>query len=309
MVPYQRARLLTLGLPRFGPLAMVAAVVLVAAGALDATLRLTSPQQVLTTPYGRTLFVGFELFLILVAVGGYIGLYLRPRLASELGEESSVGMDEDSTLVRLGASATGAAEDGGATLLMRRGDRLGAATPAKASGAAAGGDEPPLTPRAESLEERIRDWLRRQALLGGALLLCVALIVIFAGSLSPTPASTPITTNATATPFSGQQSVGGLTIQLGITPNISGVNTVTVAVKDAQGKPVSGATVTLAIASTDMDMGVAKPQVQPVASTPGSYSAQATISMAGHWQAAVNVTPPNTSTSVQATFTFSVGFN
>src|SRR5262249_2959499 len=48
--------------------------------------------------------------------------------------------------------------------------------------------EQPLSSRARSLEERIRDWLRREAVLGGAVLLCVALLGIFAGSLAPTVA-------------------------------------------------------------------------------------------------------------------------
>ena len=88
LAPRQRARLLSLGLPEFGAFALVAGVLFVIAGALNAKLHLSSVQQVLATTYGRTFIVELELFLIMVAVSAYLVLYLRPRLALELGNGS-----------------------------------------------------------------------------------------------------------------------------------------------------------------------------------------------------------------------------
>ena len=162
----------------------------------------------------------------------------------------------------------------------------------------------PLSPRARALEERLRDWLRREAFLGGVVLLCVALLGIFAGSLSP------------AAPTAGAATSGGLVVQtrqagpykvtLKVTPASFGSNTFTVSLKDAQGKPVDGAAVTITTIMLDMDMGPGSLQLQPQAALgPGVYTGDTDLTMAGHWQINVKIVPPGSTAPIVAPFKFS----
>ncbi len=301
----QRARMLALDLDAFGALALVGAAIFAVTGALNAKIRLGSIQDLLATTYGRTFIVEFELWLIMVAISAYLVLYLRPRLAMEVGDETRTtpASTAGSDLVEIGAGARSASGS------RKRGNSSTASEPPTPGHRAPEDNRNhPLSPHATSLEERIRDWLRRQALLGGAVLLCLALLGIFAGSLMSAAPGPVGSANATPTPFSGQHSIAGLDMRLTVTPDAFGPNTFTVAVKDISGKPVTDALVFVTITSTDMDMGVENPQLQPIAGTPGSYSAEANITMAGNWQAVVAVTAPGTKTSIQATFLFSAGY-
>ncbi|MGH2516565.1 MAG: copper resistance protein CopC, partial [Ktedonobacterales bacterium] len=63
-----RARVLALGLPEFGAVAIVCAVALAATGSLSTTIHLTGIEQFLTTAYGRILAVKIEFFLFMVAI-------------------------------------------------------------------------------------------------------------------------------------------------------------------------------------------------------------------------------------------------
>jgi copper transport protein len=162
----------------------------------------------------------------------------------------------------------------------------------------------PLSPRARALEERLRDWLRREALLGGAVLLCVALLGIFAGSLAP--AAPP----AQSAPSGGlvvqTRQAGPYKVTLKVTPASFGDNTFTVTLKDAQGKPVDGAAVTITTIMLDMDMGPASLQLKPQqALGSGVYTGNADLTMAGHWQINVKILPPSSNTPIIAPFKFS----
>jgi putative copper export protein len=318
--PRQRARVLALGLPEFDVVVIICATLLAATGALSATIRLTSIQQFLTTTYGRTLFVEIELFLILVAISAYHAFFLRPRLALELGSEAQPKAKTEAAVAPAAVKAAelqtvGAPGRAGASFaraakapIVAASNGAGRQTPPDSATSENNGT-PPLTPRAASLEERIRDWLRREALLGGAVLLCVTLLAVFAGSLSPAPPAASSTSPGTSSSFVSQpQKTGAYTARLTVSPDTFGKNTFTVALTDAQGKPVTGAAVTITLTSLDMDMGVANTQLQATANTPGSYSGQTDITMAGHWQVVVKVTPPSSSTPVTATFTFSATY-
>jgi hypothetical protein len=104
------------------------------------------------------------------------------------------------------------------------------------------------------------------------------------------------------------QQAGAYTAQLTVSPDTFGTNTFTVALKDAQGKPVTGAAVVISLTSLDMDMGVGNTQLPAVTNTPGSYSGQTDVTMAGHWQVVVKIIPPNSNTPVTTTFTFSATY-
>jgi copper transport protein len=319
--PRQRARVIALGLPEFGVVAIICATLLAATGSLNATIRLTSIQQFLTTTYGRTLFVKIELFLIMVAISVYHAFFLRPRLALEL-DAAAQAEAKAKAKAEVAPAATKAAELEAVGAQNRAGGGLARAQKAPSAAASNGGGRhtppdsapedngaPPLTPHAAGLEERIRDWLRREALLGGAVLLCVALLAVFAGSLSPAPPAASSSSPGTSAPYVSQpQKAGAYFAQLTVSPDTFGTNTFTVVLRDAQGKPVTGAAVVISLTALDMDMGVANTQLQAVANTPGSYSGQADITMAGHWQVVVKVIPPNSNNPVTATFTFSATY-
>jgi copper transport protein len=273
-----RATLLARGLPRFSALAVVTVLVLALTGSLNTTVHLTSITQFLTTTYGRTLAIKIELFLIMALISGYHAFRLRPRLVRALA------------LAAPPAERPVALAEGAARFATGRGT--------VANGVFAGGadaapprEDAPLSPATTSLADAMEDWLRREAALGAAILLCVALLGVFAGSLVPAT-TTQGAPAPVAQTFNQTQTVDGMTSTLVISPATFGSNTFTVTLVDASGKPVVGAGVELLTQSLDMDMGVQATQLQASA-TPGVYTGTADLTMAGHWSITVRVLPAN----------------
>ncbi len=167
-----RARVLARGLPAFSVLAITSAVILAATGPLVATVHMTSWQQFLTTPYGWTLAVKIECFLLMVAISTYHAFFLRPRLAHVLAP-SAPGVPGLARVEIASAAVSGKA----------------AATPglpAMPSPRPDDQDDVRDVGQMLDLAERMETWLLREAALGGAVLLCTALLtVVFAGTLAP----------------------------------------------------------------------------------------------------------------------------
>ncbi|HEV2457201.1 MAG TPA: CopD family protein, partial [Ktedonobacterales bacterium] len=304
--PQHRARVLALGLPEFGAAAIVSVVALTLTGSLNATIRLTSVQQLLTTTYGRTLAVKIELFLIMVAISAYHAFVLRPRLAAAL----TAAPEQVSTPAAPEAQATsalvGAAHrtSAGAAPIRR-----GAGYPnggAQAAGGHGSGPSGAAPARALMLQQRLSDWLHREAALAGGVLLCVALLAVFAGSLAPTTTAAPTTSTGA---FIQTQQVSGYAVTLKVTPDTFGTNTFTVTVRDAKGQPVQGAAVVLENTMLDMDMGTQTAQLHPIGTTArGSYSGQTDLTMEGHWQTVVKVLLPTVKQPLEVTFKYSASY-
>lgn len=301
LAPHIRARVLADGLPEFSAVAIVSVVVLAATGTLNTTIHLTSALQVITTAYGRTLFVKSELFLLMVGISAYHAFVLRPRLAVELehtARGAGVGATLDAALGEAAlvssASATGArnASHSAGSRPTRNADDGNGFTAKATSDSQMNGDVTALSARARQLSERIEDWLHREALLGVAVLACVALLAAFAGSLAA-PVGASGSGGATSAPGSGPytstQTVSNTAISLHVTPATFGTNTFTVHLTDTHGTAIRGATVLLQTTALDMNMGTQRVQLKPVASTAGSYSGQADLAMAGHWLVVVKV--------------------
>jgi len=340
----QRARVLALGLPEFGALALFAALLLAATGSLNTTFHLTSLSQFVTTTYGRTLFVKIELFLLMAAISAYHAFFLRPRLARELGAASADERRPHAAPPRTGAHGRGparrtptttrrtrpAAEGGALALAANTGapsvagrhsfsapqsvgavrDERHAPHMAAGDGAVSGVDdgaqEKAPAPMVTRLAQALEEWLQREALLGVGVLLCVALLGAFAGSLYSQPLP-PTAKSAGA--FVQTQTSGGYHVTLKVSPGIFGANTFTVTVTDGQGKPVSGAAVLIQASDLDMDMGTQSAQLKEIgASAPGAYAAQADLTMAGHWQITVKVLPPNSKHFVITNFKITVAY-
>jgi copper transport protein len=297
--PLGRARVLALGLPEFSAVAIVCAVTLAATGSLNTSIHLDSITQFLTTSYGRTLAIKIELFLVMVGISFYHAFILRPRLTRELNQMVTPSMSIP--------SATAVAREwlliGAASV---RGSGQQPADPVD-SAPHSGGGEADLPPHIGRLADKLRDWLRREAILAGAVLLCVALLALFAGSLTPTiPASAA---GASSGVYTQTQQSGGYSVALKVTPDAFGTNTFTVTLKDAKGSPVTGAAVVIEDTMLDMDMGTQTAQLKPVgASAPGEYSGQADLTMAGHWQVVVKVLLPNVKQPLSLTYKFSAGY-
>jgi copper transport protein len=283
----ERASALALarGVPAFSALAIVSAAFLSLTGSLNATVRLTSASQLITTTYGRILTVKVEIFLVMVAISAYHAFHLRPRLARALATAA--------------VSPRAAVIAGSAEQQRPQTDQPEA--PETASTVASGVDEP-LTPLAGALAARLTDWLRREALLGGGVLLCVALLGVFAGTLAPTQATAPVNTSA----YLQSQTISGYKITLQVAPAAFGSNTFTVTVTDAQGKPAREAGVLLLTDSLDMDMGEGSLQLKPT-SQPGVYSGVGDLTMSGHWRITVKVLPHGASDYLVATFALLAG--
>jgi putative copper export protein/methionine-rich copper-binding protein CopC len=292
-----RARVLALGLPEFGAVAILSAFLLAATGTLNTTIHLTSIDQFLTTAYGRTLFVKIELFLLMVGISAWHAFRVRPELAQTLARQdalTSVGSPVVATV-----SADGPITADAQWVTSGNGSKGGK------DGKDGKGGERLLRETAVKLE----DWLRREAMLGAAVLFCAALLGAFAGTLAAPPASggTPITPSG---PFLQTQQVGNYAITLNVVPAKFGDNTFTVTVKGNKGQPVTNAIVVVTTIDIDMDMGEESTQLKAVgADQPGVYSGPGVLTMGGHWQLVVKVVPPGAPQPVTASFKLLIGYS
>ncbi|MGZ3583580.1 MAG: copper resistance protein CopC, partial [Ktedonobacterales bacterium] len=247
----QRARVLALGLPEFSAIAIVGALILATTGSLSTTIHLTSITQFLTTSYGRTLAIKIELFLVMVAISAYHAFFLRPRLAQALTAKQ--GTIEATQPERQTVHAPVAQAE---AIASRRSAPAGAASPPTEQLAASGtqNGNSAASPHALDLADRLASWLRREAVLGVAVLACVALLGAFAGSLTPATSGAPAAPSSSGAIIQTQQ-VNGYAVTLKVTPAQFGTNTFTVTVKDASGQPVKNVSVLIETVMLDMDMG------------------------------------------------------
>lgn len=292
-----RARVLALGLPEFGAVAILSAFLLAATGTLNTTIHMTSIQQFLTTAYGRTLFVKIELFLLMVGISAWHAFHVRPQLAHELAEQGAMVSAGSPVAISVATTDGVALPD----------TRMASMAPMAPMAANSGGTGQKGDRSLRELAVRLEDWLRREAMLGAAVLLCAALLGAFAGTLVTPPASAG--TTAPTGPFLQTQQVGDHAITLSIVPAKFGTNTFTVTVKDSKGQPVSNAIVVVTTIMLDMDMGQESVALKPVgADQPGVYSGQSDLTMGGHWQLIVKVVPPGASQPLTPSFKLIVGY-
>lgn len=284
-----RARVLALGLPEFGAVAILSAVVLAATGTLNTTIHMTSIGQFLTTTYGRTLFVKIELFLLMVGISAWHAFRVRPQLTQALMEEGAMAPANSAVAVPMATVTHLEAPD---VRLVAYGGKNGN------NGAT----------RLRDMAVKLEDWLRREAMLGAAVLLCAALLGAFAGTLAAAPAGAQTQTTQSG-PFLQTQQAGNYAVTLNVVPAKFGTNTFTVTVKDSKGAPVTNAIVLVTLTDLDMDMGVESEALKPVgASQPGVYSGQGTLTMGGNWQVIVKVVPHGAPKPLTPSFKLTVGY-
>ena len=119
---------------------------------------------------------------------------------------------------------------------------------------------------------RLLGWLRLNPLLGAGVLMASSVMFYYPVPLGMAPAG----------PSSYIARGDGLTALVTLQPDRAGPNTVTVMLKDAQGRPVKQGTVVALTTMLDMVMGTGR---APLAETaPGVYRGPADLGMGGHWR-------------------------
>ncbi len=303
----QRARVLVHSLPTFGRVAITGGVCVLAVGYVNSTFQLVPWAEFLTTTYGRALAVMFELLIVLLAMVAYQSFVLRPRLVEALNaQDTAMTRDDRDYMSYLREPLHDASRATAGAAPADTGDKPG-------DGGSDAADETPaegeLVTRTRDLEERLRDWLRREALLGGALLLALVLVGIFAVSLLPNFTAATRGAGRSLGPYVSTETVQHYAVTMKISPDTFGTNTFTVTLKDDSGRPVSGARVMVAASSLDMDMGTQTVRLGQVGKgAPGSYTGQSELSMAGHWQAQVTIRVPDSRIPLTLDFQFSATY-
>ena len=302
----ERARSLVTVLPYYSPWALAGVVIMAVTGPLNATIELNSWEQLFATAYGRTLVVKVLLVGALLLTSAVHVLLLRPPLKKEVKKhayaegrlqahqathtpsptallvgqvhlsEEQQAHEADHPMQSQPPSSQIAAESSRAARLLAQQVRL-------------------RESRMEKRSRRLTRVLRWEPVLGVAVLICVGLLSVFGGTLSPTTAAQQAgPPTATAAPFhaTAKTKDGTLTVTLYINPNRAGPNGFLVRVADARtGAPVTNVGVSLYTTILDMDMGTDSVNLQPDGK--GHFSGTGDLVMGGNWQIRIQVRTPN----------------
>ncbi len=303
----ERARSLVTVIPYFSPLAIAGVLIMSITGPFSATFHLSSWLQFLTTAYGRALAVKILLVGSLFLTSAiHVGL-LRPRVKKEYKKYAYAVQrlkNLQATQTPVGAQfiapseKASTAEEGSS---INRGS-----TPQQATTTTSA--EPPRETRLIEQQVKLREGrlakktrrltsvLRWEPLLGVAVLVCVGLMNVFAGTLSPIATAAQQASNAKNQPFNAtvRTTDNKFTVTLNVNPNRFGTNVFTVTVVDnSTGKPTTNVGVALYTTMLDMDMGTDNVNLLPDGK--GHFSANGDLSMPGDWQIRIQVrTPDNT---------------
>ena len=253
----ERAHSLVTLIPYFSPLALAGVAIMAVTGPFSATIHLNSWVQLFTTAYGRALTVKILLVGALMTTSAIHVLLIRPRLKREY--------------YKYAYAIEGVTYNQARQVKLREG-------------------------RMTTLTRRLMGVLRWEPLLGVGVIVCVGLMNVFAGTLTPIAAPTQPTTTKPAAAFNTtvKTTDNKFTVKLNVNPNRFGTNIFTVTVIDnSTGKPTSNVGVSLYTTMLDMDMGTDSVNLSPDGK--GHFSSPGDLSMGGHWQIRIQIrTPDNT---------------
>ncbi|GHO43508.1 CopD family protein [Ktedonospora formicarum] len=235
------ALLKTLG--RFSPLALTGLLLLAITGPFSASIHLNTWEQLLSAAYGRALLVKCAVLGLLLLVGAFQDLRLRPALQKDYKQKIRLS---DGTSLDEEQRTNFEARNAGAYAML------------------------------ETL-------LRWEAVLGIALLLCSALMSVYAATALPVQETTTTHTIVTG-PFTGtaRTSDARFNVQLNVSPARLGPNDFVVKVLDEQGKVPGEIQVSLVADMLDMQMGVTRLTLVPDGQ--GNYRTTGNLTMNGTWQ-------------------------
>ncbi len=172
----ERARSLVTVLPYYSPWAIAGVIIMAVTGPFSATIHLASWEQLLSTAYGRALVVKILLVGALLLTSAYHVLLLRPRLRKEYQKYAYAARRleaaQDTPALVGVPSSQEATDPHPAPKLIAQQVRLREGRLAKKT-------------------KRMTAILRWEPVLGVAVLVCVGLMNVFAGTLSPTAAAQP----------------------------------------------------------------------------------------------------------------------
>jgi len=285
----QQARSLVTVLPYFSPLAIAGVVLMAITGPFSATFHLTSWQQFLSTAYGRALLVKIALIGGLLATSAiHVGI-LRPRLKKEyqkysyaanrlqiIQDRGETGEQNRSSALNGQQAITKTAEPSRATKLLVQQVRL---------------REGRLTKKTQVLGRVLR-W---EPVLGVGIVICVGLMNVFAGTLSPIAvAQQQQQTGSKPQPYTTTAPTkdGKFRVTLSVNPNRFGTNVFTVSAADtATGKPATNIGVSLYTTMLDMDMGTDTINLLPDGK--GHFSGSGDLAMPGNWEIRIQIRTPD----------------
>ncbi len=288
----ERARSLVTVLPYYSPWAVAAVILMAVTGPFSATVHLASWEQLLTTAYGRVLVVKILLVGGLLLTSAVHVLLLRPRLRKEYKKYCYVAerfQSHQLAMAQVGrAEALVAQQRATVTVGLDRTTKMLAGQVKLREG------------RLAQRTRRLTGILGWEPVVGVAVLVCVGLMNVFAGTLSPTASaaqsalSQPPAGAATSFHASVFTSDRTFMVALTITPNRSGPNEFTVSVLDRKtGRPITNVGVSLYTTQLDMDMGTDTVNAQPDGK--GHFTAPGDLTMGGDWQIRIQIrTPENT---------------
>ena len=275
-------------------------------GPFSATVQLTSWEQLLTTAYGRALVVKILLVGALLLTSAIHVLLLRPRLKKAYQKYTYVAQRLQayraahalSPVVLLAGQVhlpeERRAHEADHPMQIQR--PTSQAAPVSSRTAAV------IAQQVKRREGRLAKQTRRltgilgwEPVLGVAVLICVGLMNVFAGTLSPIAAAqqqSPVVGTSSSFHSSAQTTDLAFTVTLDVNPNSAGPNRFIVDVKDTHtGTPVTKANITIALSDTDMDMGIETAAMKP--DEKGHFSAIGNLLMGGNWQISIQIRTPD----------------
>jgi copper transport protein len=261
-----RTRSLLTTLRYYTPWMLAGIAIMAVTGPLSTTFHLVTWVQLFTTAYGRALVVKIVLVCALLLISAVELFLLRPRLKKEYKKYAYA--------VQRLASIQATAESDHATKSVTQQVRL-------------------REGRLTKDNQRLTTTLRWEPLLGVAVLICVGLMNIFAGTLTPV-ASGQQQTTAKARPFTTtvKTTDNKFTVTFNVNPNRFGTNVFTVSVVDNKtGKATTNVGVSLDTTMLDMDMGTDRVNLLP--DKQGHFSASGDLSMGGNWQFRILIRTPD----------------
>jgi copper transport protein len=284
----QQARSLVTVLPYFSPLAIAGVLIMAVTGPFNAAFHLTSWQQFLSTAYGRALLIKVALIGgLLVTSAIHVGI-LRPGLKKEyqkysyaanrlqvIQDRGERGEQNRSSALNGQQAITMTAEPSRTTKLLAQQVRL---------------REGRLTKKTHILNSVLR-W---EPVLGVGVLICVGLMNVFAGTLSPIAVAQQQQTGSKPQPYTTTTPTkdGKFKVTLSVNPNRFGTNVFTVsAVDSATGKLATNIGVSLYTTMLDMDMGTDTVNLLPDGK--GHFSGSGDLSMPGNWEIRIQIRTPD----------------
>ncbi len=279
-VPVERVRSLLTTLSHYSPLAIVAVIIMSISGPFNATVHMTSWDQLLNTVYGRVLIVKVLLVgALLLTSALHVGI-LRPRLTKDYKKYLSLRTAIPPATPIYDTPDRGEEPPEQAEVPSQDESTLVTAQEVKQ-----------LEVQVTRQAQRLTSVLRWEPLLGIAVLVCTGLLNVFASTLlPPTPPQSPATPVKAFTK-TVKTSDNKFTVTLSISPNRAGPNTFTVSVLNSNGQPDTNLGVSLYTSMLDMDMGTDTVNLQP--DNKGHFSATGDLNMSGNWEIRIQIRAPD----------------